>query len=85
MARIFTYTPLQPPKTTTVRGNGKVCTHRCLDVTGQKHVQRFPLGSVRGVIHLDALCLHCGTHFVWVEDAAEWAEHGRSEGGKLGG
>lgn len=68
MAKIITYTPLQPPSSETVRGSGKACSHQCTDVTGQKHVQRLPLGSVRGVTYLDALCLHCGTHLVWVED-----------------
>jgi hypothetical protein len=68
MPTIVTYTPLQPPTHLTVRGPGKLCPHRCVDVTGQKHSQRLPLGSVRGVMYLDALCLHCGTHFVWVED-----------------
>lgn len=67
MPRIVTYTPLQPPSSSNVRGRGKVCAHQCIDVSGQKHLQRLPLGSVRGVIYLDALCLHCGTHFVWDE------------------
>jgi len=82
MATIVTFTPLQPPNSTTVRGKGKVCTHRCTDVTGQKHVQRLPLGSVRGVVHLDALCLHCGTHFVWVEEGPTRAESAGPEGVK---
>ena len=68
MPTIFTYTPLQPPSSATVRGKGKICSHQCVDVTGQKHLQRLPLGSVRGVVYLDALCLHCGTHFVWADE-----------------
>jgi hypothetical protein len=44
-------------------------------VNGDRHQQRLPLGSVRGIMYLDALCLHCGTHFVWVEDETQ----GRAE------
>jgi hypothetical protein len=73
MPTIVSYTPLRPPASTTVRGRGKVMGHRCVDVSGQKHLQRLPLGSVRGVVYLDALCLHCGTHFVWVEEAEDAA------------
>lgn len=68
MPTIVTYPLLRPPTSTPVRAAGKLCPHRCSDVTGEQHSQRFPLGSVRGVLYLDALCLHCGTHFVWVGD-----------------
>ena len=68
MPTIITFTPLQAPTRTPVKGNGRVLAHRCEDVGGQHHQQRLPLGSVRGVLYLDALCLHCGAHFVWVED-----------------
>jgi hypothetical protein len=67
---ILTFTPLQAPTRTPVRGRGRLFPHRCEDVTGHKHQQRLPLGSVRGMTFLDALCLHCGAHFVWVEDEA---------------
>jgi hypothetical protein len=67
---IVTFTPLQPPTRTPVRGRGRLFSHRCEDVTGHKHQQRLPLGSVRGIMYLDALCLHCGAHFVWVEEEA---------------
>jgi hypothetical protein len=68
LPRIVTFTPLQPPTRTTVEGRGRLLSHRCEDVAGHPHHQRLPLGSVRGVIYLDALCLHCGAHFVWVDD-----------------
>lgn len=68
MPTIITFTPLQAPGRTLVKGRGRLLAHRCEDVVGQRHQQRLPLGSVRGVLYLDALCLHCGTHFVWVED-----------------
>jgi hypothetical protein len=67
---IVTFTPLQSPTRTPVRGRGRLLAHRCEDVSGHKHRQRLPLGSVRGIMCLDALCLHCGAHFVWVEDEA---------------
>ncbi len=70
MATIITFTPLQPPLRTPVRGRGRLLPHRCQDVGGHRHQQRLPLGSVRGIMYLDALCLHCGAHFVWVEDDA---------------
>jgi hypothetical protein len=70
VATIITFTPLQPPVRTPVRGRGRLLPHRCQDVSGHRHQQRLPLGSVRGIMYLDALCLHCGAHFVWVEDDA---------------
>ena len=70
MPIIITFTPLQAPARTPVKGHGKLLPHRCEDVTGRRHQQRLPLGSVRGILYLDALCLHCGAHFVWVEDDA---------------
>lgn len=68
MATIITFTPLAPPSHATVKGRGRVLSHRCEDVAGHRHHQRLPLGSVGGVLYLDALCLYCGKHFVWVED-----------------
>jgi len=65
---IVTFTPLQPPTRTTVHTEGRLLAHRCEDVGGHKHSQRLPLGSIRGVMYLDALCLYCGAHFVWVEE-----------------
>ncbi len=44
--------------------------HECRDGRGQAHRQRLAIGSVRGVFYLDAMCLHCGAHFVWVEEEA---------------
>ncbi len=68
MPRIITYTPLQPPTPTVTTGKGHLVAHRCEDVTGHWHQQRLPLGSIRGIMYLDALCLHCGAHLVWVDD-----------------
>ncbi len=68
MATIVTFTPLQPPTRLRVKGEGRLLAHRCEDVLGHRHQQRLPLGSVHGILYLDALCLHCGAHFVWVED-----------------
>ena len=68
MPTIVTFTPLQAPARTTVRGRGRLFLHRCEDGTGHRHQQRLPLGSVRGIMYLDALCLHCGAHFVWVDE-----------------
>lgn len=65
---VLTFTPLRPPKRTVVRGGGRVIVHECHDANGHSHRQRFSLGSVGGIFYLDALCLHCGAHFVWVED-----------------
>ena len=68
MPTIVAFTPLQPPQRTPVTGTGRALVHECKDANGQRHRQRLPLGSVRGILYLDALCLHCGAHFVWVED-----------------
>jgi hypothetical protein len=68
MPTIVTFTPLQPPQRTSVSGTGRLTPHECRDAAGQKHRQRLPLGSVRGIFYLDGLCLHCGAHFIWVED-----------------
>jgi len=65
---IVTFTPLQPPTRVPVKGRGRLFPHRCEDGAGRKHQQRLPLGSVRGIVYLDALCLHCGAHFVWTDD-----------------
>jgi hypothetical protein len=74
MPTILTFTPLQSPSRTSVKGRGRLLSHRCEDVNGHKHRQRLPLGSVRGVLYLDALCLHCGAHLVWVEEEASDAD-----------
>jgi len=71
VATIITFTPLQAPTRSPVKGDGRRFVHRCEDVGGQSHQQRLPLGSVGGILYLDALCLHCGAHFVWVEDDAQ--------------
>lgn len=68
MATIITFTPLQSPRRTPVRARGRLLLHICDDVNGRRHRQRLPLGSVRGVSYLDALCLNCGAHMVWVDD-----------------
>lgn len=68
MPTIITFTPLQTPSRTPVKGRGRLLFHRCEDVAGHKHRQRLPVGSVRGIMYLDALCLYCGAHLVWVED-----------------
>jgi hypothetical protein len=68
MPTIVTFTPLQPPERTPVKGRGRSMLHVCRDGNGQKHRQRLAIGSVRGIFYLDALCLHCGAHFMWVED-----------------
>lgn len=68
MPTIITHTPLQLPDRRRVSGVGRVLAHHCEDTTGHHHQQRLPLGSVRGVVYLDALCLHCGTHFVWTDE-----------------
>lgn len=70
MPTIVTFTPLQPPAQTAVAGRGRLFLHRCEDAFRHRHEQRLPLGSVRGIMYLDALCLHCGAHFVWAEEAA---------------
>lgn len=70
MATIVTFTPLQPPKRTVVSGTGRALVHECRDPNGHGHRQRLSLGSVRGIFYLDAMCLHCGAHFIWVDDDA---------------
>jgi hypothetical protein len=65
---IVVLTPLAPPQRLPITGKGRALLHECRDDRGSTHRQRLPLGSVRGVHYLDALCLHCGAHFVWVED-----------------
>lgn len=68
MPTILTFTPLQAPKRQRVTGKGRMMHHGCEDATGDRHRQRLPLGSVGGIMYVDALCLHCGAHFVWVGD-----------------
>lgn len=68
MATIVTFTPLKPPQRMTVTGTGRSLPHECHDGHGVVHRQRLSLGSVRGIFYLDAVCLHCGAHFMWVED-----------------
>jgi len=68
MPTIVTFTPLQPPQRRQVAGSGSQILHECRDANTQKHRQRLPLGSVNGIFYLDALCLHCGAHLVWVDD-----------------
>ena len=68
MPAIVVFTPLQPPKRSPVKGEGRMVHHRCEDATGTRHRQRLPLGSVRGIMYVDALCLHCGAHLMWIED-----------------
>jgi hypothetical protein len=65
---IITFTPLTTPQRMNVSGKGRSLIHECRDANGKEYRQRLPLGSVRGIFFLDALCLHCGAHFVWVED-----------------
>jgi hypothetical protein len=78
---IVTFTPLAPPQRATVSGPGRSIVHECTASDGQRHRQRFPLGSVRGIHYLDALCLHCGTHFVWVDEDTPLAGGGSPDGG----
>ena len=68
MATIITYSPLQPPTLSAVTATGESVAHECQDSTGKRHRQHFPLGSMKGVFYLDALCGHCGAHLVWTED-----------------
>jgi hypothetical protein len=70
VATIITFTPLKPPQRTPVSGRGRSLVHECRDDHGNAHRQRLALGSVRGIFYLDAMCLHCGAHFVWVDDEA---------------
>jgi len=68
MATIITFAPPQAPVRTPVRRRGYHLAHQCEDASGKVHRQKLPLGSIRGVTHLDAMCIHCGAHFMWVED-----------------
>lgn len=68
MPTIVTLAPLRAPTRTSVAGKGRLLVHKCQDGHGRDHKQRLPLGSVRGIVYLDALCLHCGVHYVWTED-----------------
>jgi len=68
MATIITYHPLKRPERMPVSGPGRSLVHICHDANDRPHRQRLSLGSVRGIFYLDALCLHCGAHFVWVEE-----------------
>ena len=68
MPTIVTFTPLKPPQRTPVTGRGRALVHECRDDHGNAHRQRLALGSVRGIFYLDAMCLHCGAHCVWVDD-----------------
>lgn len=76
MPLLITFIPMQAPIRTRVRGAGQVLSHACEDVSGARHRQKLPLGSVRGVTHLDALCAHCGAHFVWVEEVDDRPDAG---------
>lgn len=71
MPTIITFTPLKSPQRTPITGTGRSMVHECRDAQGGTHRQRLSLGSVRGIFYLDAVCLHCGAHFVWVEDGDE--------------
>jgi hypothetical protein len=68
MPTLITFTPLQPPARTPVTGKGRTLHHECRDSRGDTHRQRLSLGSIRGVFYLDAVCLHCGAHVVWIEE-----------------
>jgi len=68
MPTIVTFTPLQAPRYLRVEGEGRMYGHSCEDSGGVQHRQRLPLGSVRGIMYVDALCLHCGAHLIWIED-----------------
>jgi len=65
---IVTFSPLKPPQRTPVTGRGRALVHECRDDHGHAHRQRLALGSVRGIFYLDAMCLHCGAHCIWVDD-----------------
>jgi hypothetical protein len=77
MPTIVTFTPLEPPQYARVEGTGRALLHQCKDANGQHHRQRLPLGSVGGIHYLDALCLYCGSHFMWVEESSERPKAGR--------
>lgn len=68
MPTIITVPPAQPAQRTPVTGVGRLVAHECRDSAGTTHRQRLALGSVRGVFYLDAICLHCGAHLIWVEE-----------------
>lgn len=68
MATIVKFTPLASPERTRVEQRGRSFLHECADASGKSHRQRLPLGSVRGIFYLDAICLHCGAHYLWVDD-----------------
>lgn len=68
MPTIVTFTPLQSPRHIRVSGKGHMFNHSCEDSAGARHRQRLPLGSVRGIMYVDALCLHCGAHLIWIDD-----------------
>jgi len=65
---IVTYSPVEAPQRLPITGTGRRIDHECKDSNGTRHRQRLALGSVGGIFYLDALCLHCGSHFVWVDD-----------------
>ena len=72
MPTIVTFTPLKPPERTTGAAAAAARSlHECRDGHGSTHRQRLALGSVRGIFYLDAICLHCGAHFVWVDDESQ--------------
>ena len=74
MPTIVTFSPTLSPQRMLVTGKGRTLLHSCSDGDGNPHRHRLALGSVRGVFYLDALCLHCGAHFVWVEEDAAAAD-----------
>lgn len=67
MPTVVTFTPLRAPEHLEVDGHGRMFNHSCEDAAGLRHRQRLPLGSVRGIMYVDALCLHCGAHFIWID------------------
>jgi Rieske Fe-S protein len=68
MPTIVKFSPVDPPEKTPVKANGRSLPHECTDASGKTHRQRLALGSVRGIFYLDAICLHCGAHFIWDDD-----------------
>jgi hypothetical protein len=64
---------------TAVTGQGRSLIHECQDGHGNSHRQRLALGSVRGIFYLDAICLHCGAHFVWVDQETPAAGERRED------
>jgi len=71
MPTIVNADPRQSADRIDVRGRGHSIPHQCRDKKGVVHRQRLPLGSVRGVFYLDAICPHCGAHYLWVADGEE--------------